>query len=238
MSAVTLAGRRLALVEDDPLFRAMVAGNLAEIGFDVRDFADPAEALEALAAAGADVLVLDWRLPGLSGLDLLRELRARGVTAPALFLTSLSDTLYEEAALAAGAVDFVDKTRSFTVLVRRIELALGRPSPRRGEQRLVSGPLEIDLGRHRALWRGRDLNLTMGELRALLAVVQAGRDIGYREIYDSVRGENFVAGAGDEGYRANVRALVRRLRQKFLAVDADFAAIENCPGFGYRWVAP
>lgn len=64
---------------------------------------------------------------------------------------------------------------------------------------------------------------------------RAGRDVSYREIYDVVRGEGFLAGSGPEGYRANVRALVKRVRQKFRAVDEGFDALENYPGFGYRW---
>ena len=65
----------------------------------------------------------------------------------------------------------------------------------------------------------------------------SGRDLSYREIYDALRGENFIAGEGPDGYRANVRALIKRIREKFLAVDPDFAAIANYPGFGYRWIA-
>jgi len=232
---VSAAGR-LAVVDDDEPFRDMLAGNLADAGYAVRAFRDGADALKALSAdAGADALVLDWRMPGMSGLDLLKALRGAGIAAPAVFLTSLSDTFYEEAALAAGAVDFVDKTRSFAVLLRRLEMAIAGSRRLPGGERLSLGPLNVDMARHRAAWRGADLGLTMGELRALLTIAQAGRDVGYRQIYDAVRGENFVAGDGAEGYRANVRALIKRLRQKFLAVDPAFAAIENCAGFGYRW---
>jgi two-component system response regulator ChvI len=57
----------------------------------------------------------------------------------------------------------------------------------------------------------------------------------YREIYDVVRGSGFVAGAGEDGYRANVRAFIKRIRQKFREVDDGFDRIENYAGFGYRW---
>lgn len=66
-------------------------------------------------------------------------------------------------------------------------------------------------------------------------MVRAGRAVSYREIYDTLRGENFAAGQGSDGYRANVRVLIKRVRQKVLAVDSTFDAIENLPGFGYRW---
>jgi len=63
-------------------------------------------------------------------------------------------------------------------------------------------------------------------------LAQASRDVTYREIYDALRGEYFIAGDGAEGYRTNVRALIKRLREKFTAADPSFAAIINYPGFG------
>ena len=62
-----------------------------------------------------------------------------------------------------------------------------------------------------------------------------GEDISYRDIYDLVHGKGFVAGYGPAGYRANVRAFIKRIRQKFRAVDGTFDLIDNYPGFGYRW---
>jgi two-component system response regulator ChvI len=69
-------------------------------------------------------------------------------------------------------------------------------------------------------------------------VSKAGSDVSYRELYDMVHGEGFAAGAGEIGYRTNVRAFIKRIRQKFKDADADFSQIENYPGFGYRWGDP
>ena len=69
----------------------------------------------------------------------------------------------------------------------------------------------------------------------MLLAENAGRDISYREIYDIVHGEGFMAGDGEIGYRTNVRAFIKRIRQKFRDVDNAFTAIQNYPGFGYRW---
>jgi hypothetical protein len=80
-----------------------------------------------------------------------------------------------------------------------------------------------------------DLSLTEFRIGALLAA-KAGNDVGYREIYDLVHGKDFVAGVGKEGYRANVRTLIRRIRKSFREVDPGFAQIENYAGFGYRWI--
>lgn len=241
---------RIVVVDDDDLFRPMLVGNLSEAGYAVREFAAPDLALDALSAESVgqqttiDLLILDWKMPGLTGLELLQKLRQIGLMTPAIFLTSLDDVIYEEAALKAGAIDFVGKTRSFAILQRRIELALSRSEtdgiPVGGEgneSQLQVGPLLLDAGSHAVTWRERPVSLTLGEFKSVALMVRAGRDVSYREIYDALRGENFAAGQGPDGYRANVRALIKRVRQKFLAVDPSFDAIENFPGFGYRWRA-
>lgn len=240
---------RIVVVDDDDLFRPMLVGNLTEAGFGVREFSDPDVAFRALmidaatSDASVDLLILDWKMPDLTGLELLQRLRQAGLTTSAIFLTALDDVIYEEAALKAGAIDFVGKTRSFAILQRRIELALRRKDAVdiNGENQddadgtLQLGPLLLDARSHAVNWREKPIGLTLGEFKSVALMVRAGRDVSYREIYDSLRGENFAAGQGADGYRANVRALIKRVRQKFVAVDPSFDAIENFPGFGYRW---
>jgi two-component system response regulator ChvI len=229
----------LIVVDDDDLLRSVLGGNLADAGYTVTQFSGAAAALAALSGqeVAGDLLILDWKMPEMTGLDLLRALRSAGVTTPALFFTSHNDTIFEEAALSCGAVDFVDKTRSFAILTKRIELILGRAdTPPGASGAFVSGPLELDDASHSVLWRGVRIDLTFGEFRVVDRLVRAGRDVTYREIYDALRGEDFAAGDGVEGYRTNVRALIKRIREKFLKEDPAFAAIANYPGFGYRWV--
>jgi two-component system response regulator ChvI len=235
---MTESKARLVLVDDDELLRPVLAGNLEDAGFSVRVFADPAIALDQLPdGSPADLLILDWKMPGMSGLELLRGLRLRSVATPALFFTSHNDTLYEEAALAQGAVDFIDKTRSFTILLRRIDMILGREVGGTNDaDKLRIGALRLNPADHSADWRGHAIELTFGEYRVVSLLARAQRDLTYREIYDALRGENFAAGDGPHGYRANVRALIKRIREKFLAADPEFSAVTNYPGFGYRWV--
>lgn len=234
---------RLILVDDDELLREVLAGNLAQAGFDVALYADPAVALATIPSQEADLLILDWKMPGMSGLELLQALRGRGVSTRALFFTSHNDTIYEEAALALGASDFIDKTRSFAILQRRIEMILGNALEDRangngtGARDVTAGFLTLNAASHAAFWRERSVELTFGEYRVVELLATSGRDLSYREIYDALRGENFIAGEGPDGYRANVRALIKRIREKFLIVDPNFAAIANYPGFGYRWTA-
>ena len=205
-----------------------------------RDIDDPKQALASLRRdAPLDAYVLDWNMPGLDGLALFKLLRARGVAVPVLFLTSYGQPIFEEAALDAGAADFVDKSHGPAIILHRLSLALVRRDPpdtvQSGADRQI-GELLLSEASKRATWRGRNVPLSRNEFDvvALLANT-AGHDVGYRQIYDVVRGNGFVAGHGEDGYRTNVRAMVKRIRRKFVQLDPDFAALQNYPGFGYRW---
>ncbi len=234
----------LLLVDDDDLFRESLGLNLIDEGYEVTSFANGRDVLTYLdQGGGADVMLLDWRMPNLTGLDVLRQVRAAGTTIPVIFLTALSDDIYEEAALESGAVDFIDKSRRLPILLKRLQLIAegGRPSsePEPGRaSTLQLGRLALRFDISRAVWAGRIVDLTLTEFKILtLLAEKAGQDVGYREIYDLVHGKNFIAGHGSEGYRANVRTFIKRIRKKFRDVDSAFDHIENYAGFGYRWTA-
>ena len=96
----------LVLVDDDDLFRESLTLNLIDEGYQVTSFANGRDALAYLEAGGAaDVVLLDWRMPNLTGIEVLRRLRRAGITTPVIFLTVLSDDTYEQAAFEGGAVD-------------------------------------------------------------------------------------------------------------------------------------
>ena len=104
------------------------------------------------------------------------------------------------------------------------------------EEVMELGPLTLRLASHRALWEGSELPLTVTEFRIVRLLAESGAaGASYRGIYDVVHGEGFTAGDGPDGFRTNVRSLIRRIRRKFRAVEPGFAAIENLPGRGYRW---
>ena len=235
---------RMLLIDDDDEFRESLSLNLADEGFMVTTFADGPSALEHVAAGdSADVILLDWRMPGMNGLEVLRELRRHGVVTPVIFLTVLSDDIYEEAALAGGAVDFIDKSRRLSILVRRIELIaqgqrpLPDPSQQHAPTQLRLGQLELRLDTNRAFWRGSAIDLTLTEFRMLSRLaLKAGEDVSYRELYDLVHGKDFQAGSGAEGYRVNVRTFMKRIRKKLRDIDPSFEEIHNYAGFGYRWI--
>jgi two-component system, OmpR family, response regulator ChvI len=233
----------LLLVDDDDLFRESLGLNLVDEGYEVTSFDNGREALAYLNGGSADVLLLDWRMPNLTGIDVLRQMRSAGITIPVIFLTVLSDDIYEQAALEGGAVDFIDKTRRLPILLKRLQLIAqgGRSAPEPKPVRaplLGRGQLMLRSDTNRALWAGRVVDLTLTEFRIVtLLAERAGRDVGYREIYDLVHGKDFVAGQGSEGYRANVRTFIKRIRKKFRDVDPGFDHIENYASFGYRWTA-
>ncbi len=241
MTAANLAETAtVAVVDDDPLLRRTVASNLEDAGFRVASFENGRAALDYVTGGGpASAILLDWQMPGMDGPELLRRLRAGGHGVPVIFLTGHNQPIFEEAALAGGAVDFVDKSKSFSIVLQRLRLAIagakGGSGGTNGEG-TVSADLTLDQESCRAFWRGTAVDLTISEFKVVrLLVSKTGRDVSYREIYDAVRGEGFQAGSGDDGYRANVRALVKRVRQKFRDVDPEFDGITNYPGFGYRW---
>src|SRR5580704_12891046 len=113
---------RILFVEDDAYYREVLAGELAEQGFAIRSFADAAALLDAIElAADADVILLDWALPRTSGIDLLPQLRRRGVNLPVVFLTGRALTERESLAFDRGAIDFIDKARGVEIVVRRLK---------------------------------------------------------------------------------------------------------------------
>jgi two-component system response regulator ChvI len=236
--------KRVVVVDDDALFRESLGLNLMESGYEIDDFGDGESALRYFADGGtADAILLDWRMPGVDGLAVLRRLRDDDVQTPVIFLTVLSDEIYEEAALRWGAVDFIEKSRSLSIILQRLRLITDGPKrPGSGEAAgeagasFTRGKLELRIDINRAFYDGKRVDLTLTEFQIVRLLAAANDiDVSYRQIYDLVRGKDFIAGYGEEGYRVNVRSFIKRIRQKFRDVDDSFSCIENYPGFGYRW---
>lgn len=186
-------------------------------------------------------------MPGPSGLQVLKRLQSLMPGLPAIMLTAHGAVGYEDAAFSAGAVDFIDKARGFSILLHRIrrrlptgsavaDAALSPSQQTTGASGVEAGRLRLVAETHRAYWDGAQVDLTVMEFRLVHFLAERpGQDLRYRTLYDQMRGAGFVAGTGEQGYRDNVRSAIRRVRQKFKAIDPDFTAIENYPGFGYRW---
>lgn len=239
-SAPHLQLRHVLALDDDDNFREMLTNELAEHGFAVRAYADAASFLEALEVLDdADLILLDWSLPQGSGLDLLPQIRRRGVNVPVVFLTGRALIAHETQAFDRGAVDFIDKARGIPILVRRLRnVRHAKQEWPQAEKTLEVGPLTLKLQMSRGLWKGRDLELTLGEFKIVnLLASSAGRYVTYREIYDCLHYRGFHAGNGEEGYRTNVRSAIKRIRSKFRSTDPTFDSIVNYTAFGYIWKA-
>jgi two-component system response regulator ChvI len=230
---------RIVLVEDDTLFRELVETELGIQGFSVVAFPDAESLLAASGvASSADAIVLDWQLPGLSGFELFVELHRRGIDNPVIFLTAYPLLENERRAFLAGAADFIDKTRGFGILVRRLNLIVNAAPGVRVQRRLERrGRLLLNPVGGRAFWDDVDVGLTLGEYRIVeLLARRSPAPATYREIHDQVRHQ---AGAvSTEGEcRLNARAAIRRIRVKFGACDPAFSQINNYQALGYVWRA-
>jgi len=228
------------LVAVDDLYRDSVLEALKASDFDVHGLPDGAALVASLdIAAKANVLLLDWTLPGLSGVELLLRLRKAGINVPVVFLTTRPKVDDEHAAFDNGAVDFIDKARGIEVLVKRLAVVLQAPReahrPSSDVPRLY-GRLALRPASGRAEWRRQDVGLTLSEYKVVdMLASAAGDTCTYRALYERIRYVSFRAGRGDLGYRVNVRGLVRKIRKKFLALDPAFAAIVAREGVGYCW---
>ena len=251
--------RRVVLVEGDQYYREVLTGELLRQGFVVHAFADGASLLGSLATAvDADLAVLDWNLPKMPGIKLLAQLRQHGVNLPVVFLAGKAIAgddndqclLAPQEALDAcecmafdeGAVDFISKSRDRQVLVRRLRNVIELARPKAGLSRqegLACGKLLLKPEISRAYWNQVDVGLTLGEYKIVhLLVSNVGSFVTYRSLYDRLHYEGFIAGSGKDGFRANVRSAIKRIRNKFRACDPAFDEIENYNGFGYCWRKP
>jgi two-component system response regulator ChvI len=231
---------RLIFVDDDDDFREAASTELEDLGFAVTSYRDGAALLAAVSdGVSADVIVLDWNMPEMTGIELVPRLRREGVRLPVVFLTGRSTPNLESAALDHGALDFVDKARGMPILARRVRLIVEsskRPAELAVDETMHCGKLQLKPRISRAFWNGADVNLTLTEFNVVrLLASRIGDHVSYRAVYDCMHHVGFIAGSGEHGYRTNVRSTIKRIRNKFRMIDSNFGEIENYPSFGYRW---
>ncbi len=228
---------KVVAVDGDEDFRRRLSDELIEQGFDITVFGSGIALLQDVqTVAAADLIILDWNLADMPATELVPKLRATAVDIPVVFVAGRPLTASENRAFALGALDFVDKSRGFGILLRRLRLII-RGAPRQQPAEVLQhGDLTLMPQAGRAFWKGEDLDLTLCELKIVHLLVQSrGRSVTYREIYDCVHYRGFIAGAGDDGYRVNVRSAIRRIRSKFHSFDPAFDVIENVASSGYAW---
>jgi two-component system, OmpR family, response regulator ChvI len=235
---------RVLVVDVDGEFHRTLSTHLTDIGFDAVACSSGQAALDCVAMGdSAEVIVMDWSLPETNSLRVVRDLRQRGVTPVILLTDAANEVKVNAKALESGSVDFIDESRRLSILAWRIQLIVeavrGIPEhpPREMSQIMRIGSLELHFDAKRAHWAGQVIDFTLTEFRMVSQLaLKPGEDVSYRELYDLVHGNGFVAGHGIDGYRANVRSFIKRIRNKFREIHPTFNQIRNYSGVGYRWV--
>ncbi|MET0398346.1 MAG: response regulator transcription factor [Longimicrobiaceae bacterium] len=223
----------ILVVDDEPDISALVAYHLARESYRVRTAADGVEAIRAVETERPDLVVLDLMLPGMSGLDVLGELRRRGETQdlPVILLTARREEQDRIEGLRLGADDYLAKPFSPQELVLRVGAVLRRvqqaPPVAKGGKVVRVGPFTVDTGAARAEAAGEPLDLTPTEYRLLLTLMERrGRVQSRRQLLEAVW--EVTANIATR----TVDMHVQRLRNK-LGGEADW--IETVRGFGYRF---
>ena len=229
----------IALVDDDRNILTSVSIALQQEGFVTRVYSDPLVALKAISDNPPDLGVFDIKMPALDGMELLRRVREFS-SVPVIFLTSKDDELDEALGLAMGADDYIAKPFSQRLLIARIRAILRRQELERGElasnnsdpepERLERGRLVMDPARHKVLWDGRVVSLTVTEFLILEALAQ-------RPGVVKSRNQLLDVAYNDDVYvdDRTIDSHIKRIRRKFRSVDPQYDSIETLYGVGYRF---
>jgi DNA-binding response OmpR family regulator len=226
--------RTILLVDDDALMRRSLAFHLEQAGYHVHTAANAEDAISFVQHSPPDLVLLDIALPGMDGLDALRELKAQR-NLPVIFLTGRRRELDEVLGLELGADDYITKPFDVDVVLAHIKAVLRRTEKSSGSeklsQRLIVGDIEIDPQAHTVLRAGGAINLSPREFDLLLLLVsQPDKVISTDELLAQVWGAEFV------GQPQVVYVHIRWLRQK-LETDPDHPhRILTVRGVGYKLV--
>ncbi|WP_280190583.1 phosphate regulon transcriptional regulator PhoB [Delftia sp. PS-11] len=216
------------IVEDEPAIAELIAVNLRHNGFQPVWAEDGVTAQRELDAVLPDVILLDWMLPGSSGLSLARKWRAdsRTKAVPILMLTARGDEPDKVAGLDAGADDYITKPFSTQELLARIRAVLRRRAPEQIQDKVNIGELVLDAAAHRVSWQGDMLKVGPTEFKLLHYLMKHPERVHSRaQLLDKVWGDHvFIE-------ERTVDVHVKRLRE---ALGVAGTLIETVRGAGYR----
>ena len=221
---------RVLIIEDEQTYREAVGFMLRKEGFEVVEAAHGAAGLAEYDRVGADIVLLDLMMPGLPGIEVLRQLRTRG-PVPVIMVTARDSEIDRIVGLELGADDYVTKPFSHRELVARIRAVL-----RRGQEvDLVPDVLEVagvrmDIERHEVSVRGEPVRLALKEFELLEILLRnAGRVLTRGQLIDRVWGADYV------GDTKTLDVHVKRLRAKLEDDPADPRLIVTVRGLGYKF---
>lgn len=224
---------RILVVEDEESYRDPLAYQLRREGFDVVEAATGTEALEQYDAGGADIVLLDLMLPGLSGTEVCRELRQRG-DVPVIMLTAKDSEIDKVVGLELGADDYVTKPYSFRELLARVRAVLRRKGGENGHEAVDDGTLEVgpvrmDVERHTVTVAGEVVPFPLKEFELLeLLLRNAGRVLTRGQLIDRVWGTDYV------GDTKTLDVHVKRIRSKIEPEPASPRFLLTVRGLGYK----
>ncbi|MEX3015294.1 phosphate regulon transcriptional regulator PhoB [Gymnodinialimonas hymeniacidonis] len=225
-----MAGEPLVLVvEDEPAQREVLAYNIRAEGFEVQTAAAGDEALVAVQETPPDVIVLDWMLPHVSGIEVCRQLKMSTDTAkiPIIMLSARSEEVDKVRGLETGADDYVTKPYSVAELLARLRTQLRRVRPSTVGERLEYEDISVDLTEHRVYRGGDELHLGPTEFRLLSAFMERpGRVWSREQLLDRVWGRDIYVDS------RTVDVHVGRLRKALKAGEAG-DPIRTVRGAGY-----
>lgn len=222
---------RVLIVEDEPAIAELIAVNLRHNGFQPIVAEEGVAAQREIDSVLPDVILLDWMLPGQSGLALARrwrgDVRTRGV--PILMLTARGDEPDKVAGLDAGADDYITKPFSTQELLARIRSVLRRRAPEQAGASVAMGALVLDSATHRVSWQGQNLKVGPTEFKLLNYLMKHGERVHSRaQLLDKIWGDHvFIE-------ERTVDVHVKRLRD---ALGTAGVMLETVRGAGYRMTA-
>ncbi len=224
---------KILIVDDEPAIRQMVCLALSQANFDCLEAGDTAEAQTKILSDKPDLILLDWMLPKLSGMDYARQLRREKLTAdiPVIMLTARTEEEDKVKGLDSGVDDYITKPFSTRELLARIRALLRRTSPHAAEVTVESSGLALDPVTHRVTAGNKTLNLGPTEFRLLQFFMTHPERVHSRErLLNGVWGNNVYV------EERTVDVHIRRLR-KILTPTGHHQLIQTVRGTGYRFSA-
>ncbi|MBC8008061.1 MAG: phosphate regulon transcriptional regulator PhoB [Prolixibacteraceae bacterium] len=223
----------ILVVEDEPAIQELIAYNLKQAGHQPLRADNAEQALNLVANALPDLVLLDWMLPGLSGIEFARRLRAdkRTRAIPIIMLTARSDEQDKLQGLETGADDYITKPFSPRELNARIKAVLRRRAPEMTDDMVQHGGLRLDPASHRVTGNGEPVDLGPTEFRLLhFLMTHAERVHSRTQLLDQVWGDHvFVE-------ERTVDVHIRRLRKALEPTELD-GLVQTVRGTGYRFSA-
>lgn len=220
------------IVDDEADMRMLLAEYFRRLGFEVEEHESGTAALEPAVVGHFDCFIFDVSMPGMSGLDLLKKIRERGIQTAALFLTAHDHLNDKVAGFEAGADDYLAKPFSPRELEYRVEALLrrsGRIQPSADDDRIEVGDLVIDKRRHEVSRGGKLVELTPLEFQILeLLATEPGRAWSRNDLLDRVWSTDY------EGYQRNIDPHINRLRKKLETDPKNPHYVLTVRGLGYK----